>query len=268
MSPRLIAAVAVVVVAAAAAFLFRSPPPPPAASAAPASVPARPAPTVQGTLPPLGAPEPAALASGALPPFSGAAAQDLAAPSPGPGALRIPADRPVARIGARTLTAREVFPDATGAEIVTEPGELSARVERAIDREVTLSAARAAGLDPEAEVATHLARVKAQQAEAAARMKALGAEWSSATDASMAFEARDLAAVSLQQRLLATAGTPPPVATPEAVAAYLAAHPNPAGEGPPEARARRALVAEYDAAARAQLSTLRKAQGAERVLAP
>ncbi len=89
------------------------------------------------------------------------------------------------------------------------------RLERAIDLRLTFDAALAEGVNLRPEQEAAVDRVRQSYADAGARAKSKGLQWTSTTEAQIEFEQSLTHALLLQQRLIEERGGPSPAASTE-----------------------------------------------------
>lgn len=252
-----------VVASGAAAYLFLRPKPatdgdakPPVPASTQASTPPRETfarAASPGTLPPLvEASAPAEPID--LPSLDAVANANLVTLAPG---------QVLARVGGQPITPAELGLVGSPAALRVPRDDYEARLERAILTEATFQAATAAGLDVEGERTAQQARVTREQTEAAARMAAQGLKWSSSTPESQAAEARELAAIALQQKLLGARGRAVGTPTADELVAWRKANPA-VPEAEATGRARAALQEGREAEMQAFLRTLREGARVEK----
>jgi hypothetical protein len=160
--------------------------------------------------------------------------------------IRVPVDQVLATVNGVALTLKDLQPvsspgPAGGSEQTLSPERYDFLLQRAIERELTVQAARASGVELSESQKHQLARFQADRTQPEPGVIRQLTRNTAQTE----FELRDAAALMLQNSLLARQGVSAHV-TPERVEEYYRAHQAEYGELPADARAREDAWAKID----------------------
>lgn len=247
------------IIAAAVLYFARSPAPAPTTSPAPAVQHGRPPTAVTGgeRAPPVGEPGTVETVAGEA---SAAAVEE---PEP-ENVRRIVADQVVATVNGVGIFGKDLVPFSVGegpTRKALSPELFDYLLQRAINRELVVQAARAEGVE--------LADAQQQQLEqlrARLEKKDPAVVVPARVDpAKVDFEVRDAAGLLLQAALLQKAGYAPPYVTEGQVRAYYEEHRDRFGELPEEAAERQAAWGKIDFEIRKELAPAAQAEYREQV---
>jgi len=182
-------------------------------------------------------------------------------------AVRVRSTQTLASVNGVQITLRDLVPVREGdanAEQVMSPEMYEFLLNRAIERELTVQAARAQGVELSEEQQRQLKQMQAQL-QAAAKDPAVVWRPEPIDATKVEFEIRDAAGLMLQGALVAKAGLPSPYVTSELVEQYYQGHKDTYGELPTDPTQREAAWQTIDTEIRQTLSPEIQAQYQEKL---
>lgn len=163
-------------------------------------------------------------------------------PAPEQPVVDVPGDRPLATVNNQPIILADLVPVRAGDQgkpVQMTSEEFQARLNQAIETEVTFQAAREQGVSLNDDQKGRLAAIRAQRQADIEHYRSQGMMWTSITDEQVNLTERYIEARMLQQSLLEKAGVPTtPVLTDEDIERYYLANKSHYGELPADAAAR------------------------------